>query len=91
MNSCQLGVALEQIPVHYHETTGHAEFACGIASHYMNPSFTCGLGAPTQKMGIAIANSNMHFSSSKWTHQCTNNFVYVTRFLMLFTAFFSHD
>ena len=91
MNSCQLGVALEQIPVHYHETTGHAEFACGIASHYMNPSFNCGLGSPTQKMGIAIANSNMHFSSSKWTHQCTNDFVYVARFLMLLTVSFPHN
>ena len=90
MNSCQMGKALEQIPLNYDEKDGFAEFACGLASHYM--SLSCKPGIPTQRMGIVIANSDMHFASNKWTQQCTNDFVYVTViFIYLFQNIYSNS
>ena len=93
MNSCQMGKALDQIPVNYDEKDGFAEFACGLASHYMSSSYTsCKPGTPTQRMGIVIANSDMHFANTKWTQQCTNDFVYVTViFIYLFQNIYSNS
>ena len=84
MNSCQMGKALEQIPVNYDEKDGFAEFACGLASHYMSSSYACKPGIPTQRMGIVISNSDMHFANTKWTQQCTNDFAYVTTILSIY-------
>ena len=77
MNSCQMGKALDHIPVNYNEKDEFAEFACGLASHFMRSPYVCEPGLPTQRMGIVVANSDMHFANSKWTQQCTNDFVYV--------------
>ena len=83
MNSCQMGKALDQIPVNYNEKDEFAEFACGLASHFMRSPYACEPGIPTQRMGIVVANSDMHFANSKWTQQCTNDFVYVTIILSI--------
>ena len=79
LNACQLGKALDQIPVKYGDKDGHVDHACGLASYFMDNvgSNKCPMGQITNKMAIAIMNSDMKFSDKKWSKQCSNDFVLV--------------
>ena len=79
MNACQLGKALDQLPVQYDDKDGHVAHACGVASYFMDKvgSNKCPMGQITNKMAIAIMNSHMKFSDKKWSKQCSNDFMSV--------------
>ena len=86
LDACEVGKALETINVQYGANSykdGLIEHACGVAKYYMD-SVTCDLGNPSERMAIAVANSDIHDHTrkhnSKWTSNCKEDFRWVQCF-----------